>query len=284
MWNLERPHIEDIEDHLNIAFPHGGDEALNAEERAKILDLYEQYVLSLGRPNDELKGADLSEACRQKLHDAYDLVQDGRRLGRLRAAIKLQAVRCPYCGYGHIADLDHFLQKVVFKPLSIFPLNLVPCCATCNRKKPRLPSQNAIEHQVHVYLEDVSQYDILRADVSLHHESGGLVLRFWLERPENMPHELFLRVAHYFKIFELSERVTKEANLLLGSLEHAMEDAYLAGPDVLRQFLVKSSRAVTKRMGKNDWSAALLKGLSECPQFYNGGHEKALGAKPTHVA
>ena len=280
MWNLARPQLDDMEEQLTTAFSNEAGTGLTADELTLLRVLYKRYEAGFGRPADTLMGTELSDVSRQKIHDAYELVQDKRRLARLRASLKLLAERCPYCGYGHIEELDHFLQKAVFKPFSIFPLNLVPCCGPCNRMKPRLPSNVAAQHQVHVYLEDVSQYDMLRADVNVQPGNGGLRVHYRLERPAHMPEELFQRVDHHMRLFKLQERFIRQVNIFLGGLEYGMDFAYASGSEVLKDFLGKTGDSIAARQGHNDWRVALMKGLAECPAFCAGGYKAAAGIQP----
>jgi hypothetical protein len=43
--------------------------------------------------------------------------------------------KCPLCGIGAVAVLDHHLPKAKYPDLSISPLNLIPACHFCNDTK-----------------------------------------------------------------------------------------------------------------------------------------------------
>lgn len=53
--------------------------------------------------------------------------------------------RCPYCRISTADTLDHNLSKAKFPLLSLDPMNLVPCCSSCNRylgfKAPTTPEE-----------------------------------------------------------------------------------------------------------------------------------------------
>lgn len=55
----------------------------------------------------------------------------------IRAAVDaVRPERCPYCGDPKPpATRDHFLAKSAYQEYSLFALNLIHCCETCNRKK-----------------------------------------------------------------------------------------------------------------------------------------------------
>ncbi|MBO9687089.1 MAG: HNH endonuclease [Mitsuaria chitosanitabida] len=277
---MNRLQVDSYEEHLDIAFPAAAPAGLTEPEKAVLLQLYVRYEQAAGRPQPNLLGTELTEASLLKVLNAYDLIQERRRLSKLRTSLKLLAERCPYCGYGTIDELDHFLQKDIYKAFSVFPLNLVPCCGPCNRMKPKQPSALAEQHQVHVYLEDVSQYDMLRADVAIAPATGGLLIGFRLQQPAHMPAELFNRVVHHMTTFKLRERFVRQTNIFLAGLETAMDDAFEAGPLVLQQYLGRTAASIARRAGNNDWRSALMAGLSACPAFFGGAYKQALGSRP----
>jgi hypothetical protein len=282
MWNLAQLEVANPREHLDVAFPIGAiPELVSEAEKDALLQLYDLYAEKFGRPSVELTGEGERAGLLTVVHDAYALVQDSRRLAKLRAALKLLAQVCPYCGFGQVDELDHVLQRVHYKLFSIFPLNLVPCCGACNRGKRKVPSAIAGEHQVHVYLEDVSAFDFLRADVNIDADTGGLVVQYSVVQSEGMADDLFARLKNHLVEFKLHERYQKQVNLYLGGLEYPITSSFeRTGADGLKGFLVGMATALMKREGTNDWRTALMRGLAECPEFYEGGFKLALGLQP----
>lgn len=282
MWNLARLGVANYRSHLDVAFPINAiPEQVSEAEKDMLLLLYDVYVEKLGRPSGELAGEGQRPGLLEAVHDAYDLVQDRRRLAKLRAALKLLAQVCPYCGFGQVDELDHVLQRVHFKLFSIFPLNLVPCCGACNRGKRKVPSEIASEQQVHVYLEDVSAFDFLRADAHIDAASGALVVQYSIVQSAGMGDDLYARLKHHLVEFNLRERYQKQVNLYLGGLEYPIASSFeTTGADGLKVFLAGMEAALTRREGTNDWRTALMRGLANCPEFYEGGFRTALGLEP----
>lgn len=285
MWNLRRLEVADYRDHLDVAFPEDSDsQRVSEAEKDLVLAFYENYETALGRPSPALRGENTSQPLRQEVHDAYGLVQDGRRLAKLRSDLKLLAESCPYCGYGPIEELDHLLQRAHFKLFSIFPLNLVPSCGTCNKGKRRIPSDNVEEHQLHVYLEDVSDYDFLRADVTIDVASGALKPRYSIVQSPGMPVELYQRLVFHLQEFDLQARYEKQMNIFLGELEYPITSSYEeGGAQALRRVLTGTAQALRRRFGANDWRTALMTGLAACAEFYEGGFRTALGLPQVNV-
>lgn len=58
----------------------------------------------------------------------------GRKIyDELMASVPLS--KCPYCGLGQVATLDHVLSKARYPIFSTLPDNLVPTCGACNHSK-----------------------------------------------------------------------------------------------------------------------------------------------------
>lgn len=276
MWNLKPLTNFDGRAHLDIAFSKG---ELTGAEKNFLMELYTKYQAALGRPSDTLLGDGQRPELYHLVHDAYEFVQDNRKLKKLRADLKLLADYCPYCGFAPISHLDHHLQKNRYKLLSIFALNLVPCCEPCNTGKRRLPSENPAEHQIHTYLEPVTHFDFLRATAEIHHETGALKVSYSIEQSEGMTDELYLRLQEHLNEFGLHEKYKKQVNIHLSEHIFAFRMTYKSGVYLLREYLNGTANAHKENFGINDWRTALFRGLVKCDDFCNGGFERALGTK-----
>lgn len=277
MWNLTPLNGFDARGHLDTAFSNG---EVTENEKDFLMDLYRQYGGALGRPSVAMQAEGQRPELYSLVHDAYGLVQDNRKLKKLRTELKLLADYCPYCGFAPISDLDHHLQRGRFKLLSIFALNLVPCCSPCNAGKRRSPSDNPAEHQLHTYLESVANFDFLRAAAALHPDTGALRVTYSIEQCVGMSDELYLRLKNHLIEFDLHIKYAKQVNIHLSEHQFGMAMAYETGASVLRKYLIGTADAHKQNFGVNDWRTALFRGLAHCEEFYNGGFKKALGQKP----
>jgi hypothetical protein len=281
VWKLARPSIAEVDVELNAALGSkaaGHAESPTEDEKRALWELYQAYESGGGRPHDSYKGKGMRAEFLQLIHDGYKQVQDNGRLATLRSAIKLGASECPYCGFGPIEDLDHHLQKGIYKLLSIFPLNLVPACATCNRGKPRAPDPSGSRQLFNVYLEDCTGNTFFVVRAAIDPVSGGLMLKFCIEKATGMSQEVFERLQHHLEIFRLQERLLHQANLYLGNFEVPLADQFrFGGAASVKDFLERCSAANAKRHGLNDWRTALMTGLAECEEFCAGGFLNALG-------
>lgn len=281
MWKVPQPDITKVREQLLLSL---GAE-WNKDEIDKLCELYDKYVATFGRPSPALRGPSMSEDFLEALRHAYSQVQSNGRLSKLRDALKLGAHECPYCGFGEIQDLDHHLPKAVYKAFSIFPVNLVPCCTTCNRGKGKKPNSEPTKHLLNVYLEDPTGVEFLYCEVSLVPATGALVTSFEIRKSAGMDDEMFARLQHHLHEFNLNDRYPAQVNIYLGEQETALESLFKAGgSEQIRQFLTQSASKTAKRFGLNNWRTAVLKGLARCQDFCAGGFVSALGQARDKVA
>jgi hypothetical protein len=282
MWTLSKPHTEDAKDHLETVLEtHDMEDPgfVSQDELAQVLAIYARYEQVLGVGEDFLEGLTIRPELRSQVRNSYKHVQRDGKLEHLRERLMLAASECPYCGFGPIEDLDHHLLKSIYEPLSIFALNLVPCCATCNRKKPKSRAGLAASRTLNVYLEQIADIRFFFATTFLDQLSGGLLVQFEIRESADLPVEMADRLKEQFHLFDLDARLRKQSNIFLNSLRVAFEDASASGVEGkgMRSFLQRSARANEQSFGVNDWRSALLTALASNEEFCRGGFRRALG-------
>jgi hypothetical protein len=141
-----------------------------------------------------------------------------------------------------------------------------------------VPSINPAEHQVHVYLEDLSGYDFFRANVRLDVQSGALDVVFYVQQCPGMSLDLFHRLQNHLVEFNLQERYAKQVNTFLAPLKTSFDMVFAAhGAIGVKNFLAKTAASLEVKWGINDWHVALIRGLEVSDEFCQGGFEHALG-------
>jgi hypothetical protein len=283
VWNLSRPNVDDARDDLcEVLETQNQDDAsyISSAEIDEVIEIYDRYQEAFGLGEEFLEGLELREDLREAIRESYRQVQIGGKLEKLREKLVLSASECPYCGFGPIEDLDHHLLKTIYKPLSIFALNLVPCCATCNRKKPKSRARLAALRLLHAYLDIVSHVDFFSASAKLDPDTGGVVITFEIRDVSGLDPDIRARLRSQFLLFDLDARLRKQCNILLSSLTVAFSDAFAAGggPGV-SDYLLRTARSTVANFGANDWRTAALIALSENADFCGGGFRRALGER-----
>lgn len=270
MWLLDAQDLGDLDAELTTALTLvNGDQvyALSADERAAILAVYELYDAMLGQPAPGLLPTELN-AARPFMYNAYDQVQIGGRLKALRARLIASTDACPYCGFGEVKDLDHYLPRSTYGELAIYPRNLVPSCGPCNNAKravyPGMPAAQG-PGLIHAYFQPLPDEDFLHAD-TVFDADGTLSVTFRVDNPAIDP-GLAAKLQFQLDRLKLNDRYRAQVNKYLSEQRTAMLMLHAAGALVFSDFLQRSSAALVSSYGRNDWRVALLRTLAADPEF-----------------
>lgn len=278
MWTLPRPHTNDLKEDITKALTYASGVpiySITDTQIDAIILLYDLYDNLCGKPDARLTANEFQEDLLEAMHNAYGETYEGRRLARLRERIKLAALKCPYCGFGEIKDLDHHIPKSSYKALSIYPLNLVPTCHPCNNKKRTIAGDLPNAQFFHTYLDSLSSVKFLYANIDLSNKK--FVAKFELKKPVEIDMDTFERLHFQFTRLELNARLQPEVLNFISSHRTAIETIAEVGPDHLKKFLEKASDNSVRDFGKNHWQTALWSALAQHDDFCSGGYSLAFG-------
>lgn len=178
--------------------------------------------------------------------------------------------KCPYCGFGHVSTLDHFLSKARYPAFSVLPINLVPSCSDCNHGKGSgvIAEGDQIPHP---YYESAA----IETDTWLHagvEETMPPTARFFVDPPPHWPGPLAVRVRNYFRNLNLATRFAVEAASELVSLSDLL--ATLKTSELIGIQLHQVA-TVERAHRRNTWKAALYDALSHSDWYRAGGWRRA---------
>lgn len=270
MWLLSAQDLGDLDEDLTTALTYANGNpvyALTAEERAAVHLVYGLYEAMSGQPAPGMRPNELDGA-RPFMHDAYDQVQVNGRLKGLRARLLASTQSCPYCGFGEVKDLDHYLPRSIYGELAIYPRNLVPSCGPCNNAKrtvhPDIPPAQG-PGLIHTYFQPLPDEDFLHAD-TVFAADGTLLVTFRIEEAALDP-PLAAKLQFQLTRLKLNDRYRAQVNKYLSEQREAMLMIHELGADKFSEFLQRSSVALIASYGRNDWRVALLRTLAADPDF-----------------
>ncbi len=177
---------------------------------------------------------------------------------------------CPFCGFGHVSTLDHYLPKAKFPLLSILPNNLVPSCADCNKGKSAGIATIKQEQCLHPYFDQghFVNEQWLFAEVV---ESSPVSIIFHITPPPHWPKDDKKRVESHFIDFKLGSRfkiqAATELPVLKGELEY---DYQINQADGVKQALHRKSMA-SSAQHVNWWKTAMYQALANNDWYCDGG-------------
>lgn len=117
--------------------------------------------------------------------------------------------RCPLCGVGTVAALDHHLPKSKYPDLSVAPQNLVPACEYCNNAKRAAFPKDASTQTIHPYYDDFTQEQWLHAELVV---GSPLAITFKVAPPPSWGPISSAKVARHFTVCKLGVLFASNAN------------------------------------------------------------------------
>lgn len=236
-----------------------------------ILAIYDLYDRSLGVPSEALKGPGLAPALNGAIRHAYPQTYENGKIPHIRATAFKNVDLCPICGVDPPVELDHHLPKAVFKPLSLYALNLVPLCEACNGAK----LAGDAGKFVHAYFDIVPDVQFLQVEVSI--DNGGLITEYSIDDNAELAAPLLTKLKFQMEALSLNDRFQKDVNTNLVAHTTGLHMAAdLGGGNGVRTYLEKQAAVETNAFYRNHWRPVLLNALANHDEFCNGEFKNVL--------
>lgn len=181
--------------------------------------------------------------------------------------------KCPYCGFGQVSTLDHFIPKAHYPATSVLPSNLVPACTDCNKGKGAgiLDAHNQVPHPYFAPLA-------IETDTWLHAsvvQTSPVTATFSVIAPAHWPADLARRVHNFARDLRLSIRFAVEAATELALLSDLLERM---GASQQIETYLRLIAQVEREHQRNTWKAALYEALAESVWYREGGFRMPVAA------
>ncbi|MFW3898890.1 HNH endonuclease [Pseudomonas bharatica] len=176
---------------------------------------------------------------------------------------------CPLCGQRNVATVDHYLPQTRFPTLNLTPLNLVPACSDCNKKKLASVPMSAESQTFHPYFDELSNERWLIAEI---HPSSPPSVSFGIRPAEAWDDVMTARMRHHFLVMDLEELYIAQAASEMADISYALEETgATTGLEGIRQHLDSQFRSRHAR-DPNSWKTALYEGLRDSDWFCAEGY------------
>jgi hypothetical protein len=216
----------------------------------------------------------VADALKRAWKENYKYISSAGAMAHLRAELMALARngRCPFCGIGAAATLDHYLPKSRYPEFATLALNLIPACDLCNRSKGHKVGTVAEQQMLHAYFHQLPDEEVLQAHVFL---QQTVVVRYELNQTPNLDDQTYARAQYQFKRLKLTQHFGRATNQELSDRRIALSLIYGAQRDgnAVRESLARDAESARQARGRNDWKTALLLALSRHNDFCAGGFE-----------
>jgi 5-methylcytosine-specific restriction endonuclease McrA len=211
------------------------------------------------------------EATKRDFTDLYStyFASEGSVGRKYYDAIKIRAPlgKCPYCRFGQVSTLDHFLAKSRYPALSVHPANLIPSCSDCNKGKGS-PVVKQGTLGLHPYFESADIENDIWLYASVNHTSP-LSITYNINPPAKWDDNQKERLNNHFKDFKLASRFAVEAATELAGLIDTLDDLLVLQDRI--DHLANVAR-VERSKRPNTWKAALYDVLRQDLVYVNGAY------------
>jgi hypothetical protein len=171
---------------------------------------------------------------------------------------------CPLCGYRPVDSLDHYLPKEKFPVFSVTPINLIPACMGCNKKKFTDKPTNAEEEFIHPYFDDIEDDLWLYAEIN---EELPLSIFFRVNPHETWNDVKKERVKKHFTRFKLGQLYSSYASEEISGKLFLLKKAFEQGGESnVKNELLRELESL-RYTHINSWKTALLAALYESNWF-----------------
>jgi hypothetical protein len=236
-------------------------------------DAFEQSVAE--RALDTITPSAYLRAYSEHFEVAY--IGNTRALRDLKRQIKILQdpgvlTVCPLCKISLPRTFDHYLPRATFPEFAIHPLNLVPCCETCNGKK--LDAWlNEDEQRIclHFYSDTIPQVDFVQCDLNpAAAGSQNVGVTFSLHKPPALGSERWNLIVRHFARLGLIERYNEIGNDELSEIfGNARDFLDNGGPrNRVRAFIRSGGSRFADVHGPSYWRAVLRMKVAQAPALF----------------
>ena len=273
MYPLVRPERNGLEDFDRIvSLRRVVTRALLNQNRTQIAEAYDDYLTGSGN-GALLCPIKITNRCAKALKSNFDSLDSGRSHDFLRDEILGSALHdaCPYCNATSVDSLDHALPRAVYPEFSILAQNLVPACATCNRKKGDECFQETGRNLMHPYFVHIPVEPILFAAVAV--GAREVTWEFYLQQNGCIDDDQFESIENLFNLLDLADRYFRiSVGDIMDRTAHLDELHQAGGLTEIRRYFQGEANSARRRRGENYWKTAILRALADSDDFCDGGH------------
>ncbi|MBC1574148.1 hypothetical protein HB900_06720 [Listeria booriae] len=256
---------ESKRDRLNSYIPRTTKKILEFESLIQIDKVHELKEDKIDVANEKRYKEDMIGIYKDKFSK---MNEKGRRFyDQLKLSAK--GNRCPFCAHREVTTLDHLYPKAEIPSLAIAPINLVPSCFDCNKKKSTMTPDSIENTLLHPYFDDISS-DIWLV-VELNNQTD-LSIKYNVEKPSHWSHIKFKRLENEMELLELFKFYATQGITEYNIRKISLAGAYKRhGQSEVEQVLQEYIEASENEKGMNSWEAALYRGLLKSTWFCEGG-------------
>lgn len=238
--------------------------SLKANE-AYIKSRYSDYENNLNRLEDISGSAIVSSDDHDAIHSMFtsSFIKNMKN-NELAQVYQECAGVCPFCSTGKLEEIDHYIPKEPYPEFTIYPLNLIPICNKCNKKKGEMfIDASGQRYFINFYSDNID--NLMFLDVTISFDCTDIVKTTKVSFMADFSKitDVYLRKImerHYEKLELLkkySEAADEEVSDLFAILSHQDDNNKEEIKNAAFRVVIGKKNAQLSQAGRNDWKYLL---------------------------
>lgn len=163
---------------------------------------------------------------------------------------------CPNCTIETIGSFDHCIPQSEFSEFSDNPLNLMPCCSTCNSKKNAVWRKEGKRVFLNLYIDNIPDIQYLFVNISII-KNVPLVLYF-IDNRNHVDDELYNKINNHYSKLELCRRFSENSHDVISELEREIKNYVpVLSEDTVKNIIIDKANEERSIYGFNNWKSLL---------------------------
>lgn len=175
--------------------------------------------------------------------------------------------KCQFCGIDSPTTWDHYLPKSQFPEFSVHPLNLIPCCSTCNEKKGDaflLKGEREIVNLYFDYIPTDEQY--LFIEITYYKDVP--YAEYKLIKPDGLSQSIFDLIKRHYERLNLLTRYRENSPEVFSETKSTiMTHVKTNRSKLIKDWLIDETERLKNRFSVNHWKAVLHEGMSRSQEY-----------------
>ena len=172
---------------------------------------------------------------------------------------------CPVCDHLTADSLDHFLPKSMFPSLAVVPLNLYPCCTTCNEEKDTYFARAEDEQIFNPYFDTLEDIEWLAAELL---PGSELVVKYFIK--PGFDAVMTKRLEKHLKVYGLKKLYATQSIVYFNNNLYTYTNSFTVDGRKGLESEVDKALKSSVHYNLNSWTKVLLEALKKSDWFLNG--------------
>lgn len=161
---------------------------------SQIKTAYRNYILNKGLPS--LPPIAVSNEQKSAFLSAYENRPKAANLEWIDLIYYNGLESCPFCGGDGARTIEHYLPKTSYPEFSVYSVNLMPSCGSCNTKRNDINEYGAAVHLLHPFF-DIAILDKIDLFINIQIQHGIPEFSFLRYDPTDLDDDEICRIDHH---------------------------------------------------------------------------------------